>query len=103
VGNPKPIPTRSAIAAQKKIGRPDLLTVTGSDVTVASAAWQTDRFRPERDEMIEDRTPGELRVEQGIAGRGEVKVRFVLRGRGSVTVKYDAEKGGTAEAIVPLQ
>ncbi len=103
VGNLKPMPTRAALAAQKKIGRPDLLSVGGDDATVVSAAWLTDRFRPARDEMIDDPTPGELRVEQGIAGRGELKVRFILRGRGSVKVRYDAEKGGVVETIVPLQ
>ena len=103
VGNPKAIPTRAALAAQKKMGRPDLLTVSGDDVTVVSAAYVSDRFRRERDEMIDDKTPGQLRLEQGIGGRGELKVRFVLRGKGFARVSYDAEKGGVVEASVRLE
>jgi hypothetical protein len=103
VANPKLIPTRSALTAQKKAGRPDLLTVTGADVQVLSAAYVTDRFRKERDEMIDDKTPAELRLEQGLASRGELKLRYVVRGHGEVKVSYDAEKGGRAEASVRLE
>jgi hypothetical protein len=31
-----------------------------------------------------------------------VKVRFIVKGRGSAKVVFDAEKGGHAEADVPL-
>jgi len=103
IANPKLIPTRSALAAQKRMGRPDLLTVSGDGITVLSAAHVTDRFRRERDEMIDDRTPAQIRLEQGIPGRGELRLRYVLRGRGYVKVSYDAEKGGLAEASVRLE
>ncbi len=103
VGNPSLIPTRTALAAQKKIGRPDLLSVTGADVQVLSAAYLTDRFRRDRDELIDDKTPGQLRLDQGLGSRGELKLRYVLRGRGYAKVSYDAEKGGYAEANVRLE
>lgn len=103
IGNPRVLPTRSALAAQKKMGRPDLLNVSGDDVTVVSAAYATDRFRPERDAAIDDKTPGQLRLEQGVPGRGELKVRFIVRGRGFAKVSFDAEKGGYAEATVKLE
>src|SRR5262249_45064574 len=45
VENPSLIPTRSALAAQKKTGRPDLLRVSGDDLAVVSAAFVGDRFR----------------------------------------------------------
>lgn len=103
LANPKLIPTRSAHAAQKRIGRPDLLTVTGDDLTVVSAAWVNDRFRRDRDQVIDDDTPGELRIEDGLPSRGERKIRFVVRGRGSARIAYDAEKAGRAEASVRLE
>jgi hypothetical protein len=101
--NPKLIPTRSSLAAQKKMGRPDLLTVSGDDVTVLSASYVTDRFRKERDEMIEDKTPGQLRLEQGIGSRGELRIRFIVRGRGDAKVRYEAEKGGSAEVSARIE
>jgi hypothetical protein len=107
VANSKLIPTRSALAAQKKMGRPDLLTVGAADggdgVKVLSAAYVSDRFRKERDEMIDDKTPQQLRIEQGLASRGELKLRYVLRGKGDVKITYDAEKGGVAEASAKLE
>jgi hypothetical protein len=103
VADPKLIPTRSALAAQKKMGRPDLLTVAGDGITVLSAAYLTDRFRREKDELIDDKTPGQLRLEQGVPGRGELKLRFIVRGRGEARITYDAEKGGVAETTVTLE
>jgi hypothetical protein len=96
------IPTRTALASQKREGRPDLLNVTGEGLTVVSAAYPSDRFRPERDEPIDTKAPAKLRLEQGVPGRGEVKVRFIVRGEGTAKVVFDAEKGGHAEASVEL-
>ena len=72
-------------------------------LTVVSAAYPTDRFRPEHDEPIDTKAPAKLRLEQGVPGRGELKVRFIVRGEGEAKVVFDAEKGGHAEAVVPLK
>lgn len=103
VANENLIPTRTVLALQKREGRPDLLTVAGDGLTVLSAAYSTDRFRRESDESIDTKTPGRIRLEQGIPGRGEVKVRFIVRGKGSAKVTFDAEKGGRAESDVKLE
>jgi hypothetical protein len=103
VANEKLIPTRTALAAQKHEGRPDLLNVEGGGLTVVSAAYETDRFRRERDESIETKTPGRLRLEQGISGRGEVKLRFIVKGKGTAKITFDAEKGGHAEASIAVE
>jgi len=103
VANEGLIPTRSALASQKHEGRPDLLSVAGDGLTVVSAAYPSDRFRPEHDEPIDTKSPAKLRLEQGVPGRGEVKVRFIVRGQGTAKVVFDAEKGGHAEASVELK
>ncbi len=103
IANEGLIPTRTQLAAQKHEGRPDLLTIGGDGLTVVSAAYPSDRFRPEHDEAIDTKAPAKLRIEQGVPGRGELKVRFILRGAGEAKVVFDAEKGGHAEAVVTLK
>jgi hypothetical protein len=98
--NPRLIPTRSAMAARRKEGRPDLFTISGNGLQVLSGGRVTDRwFR--RVEPVE-RDPGRLRIEDGLRGQGTLTVEWIVRGKGEVKVAYDAEKGGLAEKTVPL-
>ncbi|HKX45945.1 MAG TPA: M14 family metallopeptidase, partial [Planctomycetota bacterium] len=57
--NRRAIPTRTALAADKRIGRPDVITLAGEGLEVLAAGDRGDRFRPERLELVE-REPGRL-------------------------------------------
>jgi hypothetical protein len=85
------IPTRTARAADKKIGTPDVFSCAGSGVTVVAGGFRTDRWRPERIELAE-RDPGRLLRERGIGSRGEVRVRWLVRGAGRVELRWSGEK-----------
>lgn len=102
VVNSRLIPTRSAQAATKKIGRPDLFTVEGANAKVVAAGYVRDRFRTNVVDYVA-REPGRLRVEAGVPSRGEVKVRFVVTGSGKLVLRYDAEKGGVVSGEVELR
>ena len=99
--NERIIPTRTARAAQKGIGKPDLFTLEGAGVEVLAGGFRTDRFRPERLDFAE-REPAALRSERGIPGRGEVRVRWIVRGRGEATVSWQGEKARAVSAPVKL-
>jgi hypothetical protein len=99
--NERIIPTRTARAAQKGIGKPDLFTLEGAGVEVLAGGFRTDRFRPERLDFAE-REPAALRSERGVPGRGEVRVRWIVRGRGDATVRWQGEKARTVSTLVRL-
>jgi hypothetical protein len=87
------IPTRTARAANQKIGVPDTFTIQGKDVEVLAGGFRTDRFRPEVIQLAE-REPARLVRERGIESRGEVRVRWLVRGKGDkATVGWQGEKG----------
>jgi hypothetical protein len=94
------IPTRSAIAAQKRIGLPDLLELTGPRAAAIAGGRLRDRFRGTID--LVDREPGRLRLEDGVRGKGTAAYRFIVRGSGEVIVRYTSEKGGTVESRAAL-
>jgi hypothetical protein len=102
VRNTRLIPTRSAHAAAKKIGRPDLLTMRGESAQAVAAGFVRDRFHANRVTMVE-KDPATVKVEAGVPGRGEVKLRWVVVGSGKVTVTYDAEKGGSVSGAAELR
>jgi len=94
------IPTRSAIASQRKIGLPDTLELTGPRAAAIAGGRLRDRFRGSVD--LVDREPGRLRLEDGVPGKGRVSYRFLVRGDGEVVVRYVSEKGGELESRVTL-
>ncbi len=85
------IPTRSARAADEKIGSPDLFTLEGESIEVLAGGFRRDRFRTERIDLAEHE-PGRLTSEDGIDGRGLVRIRWFVRGRGEATVGFSGEK-----------
>jgi len=94
------IPTRTARAADKKIGAPDVFTCSGKGVTVVAGGFRTDRWRPERIELAE-RDPGRLLRERGIGSRGEVRVRWLVSGTGPVHVGWSGEKARDVQIEIP--
>ncbi len=89
--NLRAIPTRTAQAAKKGIGAPDVFTCAGDGIEVLAGGFRTDRWRPERIELAE-RDPGRLLRDAGIGSRGEVRVRWLVRGTGPVRVGWSGEK-----------
>ena len=101
--NDRLIPTRTARAAEKKIGEPDAFTLTGKGVEVLAGGFRTDRFRPEAIELAE-RDPARLLREAGIPGRGEVRVRWIFRGDGQdATIGWEGEKARDASLKVKIR
>jgi hypothetical protein len=101
--NQHAIPTRTALAANEKIGALDLYTCSGDRVTVIAGGFTTDRFEPKLEEWPE-RDPGRLLREEGIPGRGEVRVRWIVRGRGQkVTIGWEGEKGLNVSQTVQIE
>lgn len=100
--NLRPIPTRTAMAADKGIGIPDLVTLEGAGVQVLAGGVRTDRWRPERIELQEER-PARLVLESGIGGRGEVRLRWIVSGAGEATVRWSGEKARDVERRLTLE
>lgn len=98
--NPRATPSRSALAARKRLGRPDVLEVIGPRVRVLEGGRLLDRFRGTVSPVEEE--PHRLRIEEGVGGKGSADFRFLLRGEGEVTVTYLSEKGGRAARRVLL-
>lgn len=90
--NEKLIPTRTARAADVKIGEPDTFEIAGQGIRVLAGGFRTDRFRPERMELAED-DPGRLVREAGIPGRSTVRVRWFVRGSGDAEIRWQGQKG----------
>jgi len=93
------IPTRTAQDVDRRIGRPDLVTVRGDAVRVLSSGRVTDRFF-KRAEAVESR-PERLELDT-IGGMDVVRVQFILEGQGRFTVTVDSAKGGLLQKQADL-
>lgn len=91
VRNKRLIPTRAALAAQKKMGIPDRLTLVSSDLEVIAGGIPTDRWRLER-MTLQERNPRTMLSETGVPSKGEWTVRWIVAGSGSFVIEYQAEK-----------
>lgn len=89
--NAREIPTRTAMAAQRGIGAPDVFSLAGDGVEVLAVGELRDRWHPERTDYV-TREAGRYLSETGVPGRGEVRVRWLVRGTGSVTAAWSGEK-----------
>ncbi len=101
--NEHAIPTRTALAASKGLGRPDIVTLEGAEVLAGGQAL--DPFRPERIDLVE-RDPGRLVLEQGIGGHSDLRLRWILRpeaGTEAVTLRWTSEKSVDLELPISLR
>ena len=99
--NARLIPTRSARAAQKQLGQPDVFTLEGAGLQVLAGGFRSDRFRPARIELAE-REPARLLSEQGIGSLGEVRVRWLVLGKGQARIRLQGEKFRAVERTLDL-
>ncbi len=100
--NARAIPTRTARAAEQRIGRPDVFTLRGEGLEVLAGGFRRDRWRPERIELAE-REPQRLVSEAGIPSRGEVRVRWIVRGTGNATLTWSGEKARDVALEIELR
>jgi hypothetical protein len=102
--NARLTPTRTAQAASKKIGQPDLLHAKAEGVTLLRVARPRDRFRPELASLFDDKTdPTRLQLEQGIGPRGELSLVWLVKGKGKVAFRYQAAKAKDLEFVVEVK
>ncbi|MFK7883416.1 MAG: M14 family metallopeptidase [Phycisphaerales bacterium] len=95
------IPTRTARAADKGIGRADVLSIDGATVVASGTAngwWGTD-FAEVRHE------PGRVLLNSGIPSRGTVVHRFFIEGNAGdqIMVQFSAEKAKDIELSIELE
>ncbi len=100
VGNDRLIPSRTARAADKSIGVPDRLSVSGVEVVAAGPmrSGLSTTFDPVANQ------PETLLVESGIPGHGTRWFRFIVKASegATATVAYQAEKAKDLEGSVSL-
>jgi len=103
VGNSKIIPSRTAWAAQKKIGMPDTLTLSGDGVTVVTSGTASDRFDKTIDPV--EHRKNVIPVENGIPGEGRRTFRFIVTGKEGAKAKlaYKAQKARSIETEIELR
>ena len=89
--NARPIPTRTALAARKEIGLPDVLSIEGEGIEVLAGGFRNDRFRPERI-SLQEHEPERLLRESGLGNRERLRVRWIVTGTGKATIRFQGEK-----------
>ena len=100
--NKKLMPTRSAIAAEKKIGLPDQVSIHGENIEVLAGGRELDRWRPEMIEPV-DSNPERLLLESGVPSRRRVTLVWIVRGHSGITVEYKAEKADDVSVMGTLE
>jgi hypothetical protein len=102
VANSRAIPSMSAQAAQKKLYRPDRLTLDGA--RLLSAGSLVDRYH-DRVQKIETHGRDFVWLENGVPGFGRVELRLLVEARGGRTVNlvFDSVKGGRCRAATELK
>ncbi|MCP5021716.1 MAG: peptidase M14 [bacterium] len=89
--NDSVMPSRSALAAQNKIGIPDLVHLTGGEIQILVGGTLSDKFHPERMTPVVTK-PMTVRLESGVPGQGRTTATWIVRGAGDFQVTYAAEK-----------
>jgi len=91
--NERLIPTRTAQAAAKRIGRPDVLEVRADGCRVLAAGEVRDPFRPAATKLFPPRfDPGRIPIERGLGSHGKLEIRYLVEGTGRLRFHYRGEK-----------
>ncbi|MCH8824342.1 MAG: peptidase M14 [Planctomycetes bacterium] len=103
VANEKIIPSRLAIAAQRKIGQPDRLSITGKGIKVVTSGKLSDRFDKTID-PVDDRKHV-IPNDGGIPGQKHKTFRYLVTGKAGAEIKlqYTAEKSRDIEISIKLE
>ncbi len=100
--NTQAIPTRTARASQRKIGRPDVISFTGDGIEVLAVGRRTDKFRPTELNLEDGPDPARLVREQGLFLGSPIELRYFVRGTGSFTIEFASEKAGVSSVAGEL-
>ncbi len=94
------IPTRSAQAARRKLGRPDEVRFEGTGLTVMASGRLIDRYTGELE--TSEGPVSRIRLESGV-GNSPVFIRWIVRGHGNATLTFEAEKAAmlTRQIAIP--
>jgi hypothetical protein len=95
------IPTRTAVAADKGLGRPDIVTLEGEELVVVAGGTGADRFDLTDFRAVEHE-PARLVLERGIGGHDTVRLRWIVRGKGAFRVRLLTEKAGELVVVGAL-
>ncbi len=101
VANSRVTPSLATVATQKKIHRPDRVSVTGEKARLVAAGRLTDKFRGLTEKIRTEKNF--FWVENGVPGFGRLELRLVIKGSGRVNLTYDSLKGGSKTKSVQLQ
>lgn len=101
IRNERWIPTRTAVAADKGLGRPDVVTLEGEDLVVVAGGTRADRFDLTDFDAVEHE-PERLVLERGIGGHDSVRLRWVVRGTGAFRLRVDTQKAGELAVVGSL-
>ena len=96
--NDRAIPSRTAVARQFKLHRPDIATIDGAKV-ISSGIVQ-DAYLDKVD--VQKHRPERLLVD-GVPGLSTQTLFFLVEGKGDVTVTYDSLKAGTIRKDITLK
>jgi len=100
VANSRITPSMSAQAAQKKIYRPDRLTVEGGQLLAAGSLY--DKFQG-LTSKIETNNKNFVWLENGIPGFGQVELRLMVKAKDKLTLLFDSVKGGICSTTIELK
>jgi len=103
VANEKIIPSRLAIAAQRKIGQPDRLSLTGKGIKVVASGKLSDRFDKTIDPI--DKRKHVIPNDGGIPGQNHKTFRYLVTGKAGAEIKlqYTAEKSRDLQTTLRLK
>lgn len=115
--NERLMPTMSATAVEKKVQRPDILSIDGNVKVMAAGINKSSqmsnvpsRFRrfflraEDSDvNLIDQKDLKNLKLTRGIPGKAEVQYEFLVEGSGKVNVKLDCQKGGKHDKSITLK
>lgn len=103
IANEKIIPTRTAWAAQKQIGMPDTMMLSGDGVTVVTSGTLNDRFDKTLDPV--EHRKSLIVNEQGVPSQGQRVFRYIVAADDGthVTLKYATQKARQIEKQVELK
>ena len=100
VSNSRITPSMSGQAVQKKLYRPDRLTVKGGKLLTAGTI--VDEYQGQV-QKIETNGKDFVWVEGGVPGFAKVDLRLMVRGKGKIDLVFDSVKGGLASKSIELK
>ncbi len=101
VANRRVIPTISTLASNKRVVRPDIVSVEGKNIKVVSAGIVFDKWLS--DVSIIKNRPERVLLKDGIAGNSTRTIQFIISGSGRARVRLDCIKGGRDEKTIYLK